>query len=135
MWYAQTTPETTEVTTLVVSSNDDRDSRLCELQYTPLSQTRLADIQVWRTMISVRLGSPSSVLRPNTNRRLFSSLYLPLQVTDHVRLVLECDILYGPLTSVVTRFLFRLLQRFSFLLPTECLLLFGCHVPGFWIFP
>ncbi|KAI0268461.1 hypothetical protein BGY98DRAFT_1019443, partial [Russula aff. rugulosa BPL654] len=43
-------------------------------------------------------------------------------------------ILYGPLTSVVTRFLFRLLQRFSFLLPTECLLLFGCHVPGFWIF-
>ncbi|KAF8504653.1 hypothetical protein F5888DRAFT_771391 [Russula emetica] len=64
---------------------------------------------------------------------------LPLQVTDHVCLVLECDsdISYCmDLASVATHFLFRLLQRFSFLLPaTECLLFFGCHVPGFWIFP
>jgi hypothetical protein len=49
-------------------------------------------------MIFVRLGSPSFVLRPSTNRHLLNRFTsLPLRVTDHLRLVFEqCDILLDP---------------------------------------
>jgi len=105
------------------------------------SQTRTADIHglmyndfrvSWLSFLVLR----PIVVQTDAYYFRFS---LPLQVTDHVCLVLECDsdISYCmDLASVATHFLFRLLQRFSFLLPaTECLLFFGCHVPGFWIFP